>query len=304
MAVPATAAERYAIVVAGVSGGSEYAEKQQRWTAAIVKGLTDSFGFPASQVTVLVEDGAPAARSTSESVRRAFADARRRLAREDLLLVVLIGHGTFDGETAKFNLPGPDLASPQWAEMLDPIAATLVVIDTTESSYPFLEALARRGRIVITATDSGAQRYATVFPEYLVRALASTSTDADRNGRVSVWELFAAASAGVREYYEQRGQLPTERPLLEDTGERVGREVDQPGSNGSLARATFLDAEVVQAGTSAAVAALQRRRAALEAQLDALKLRKGIMPPDQYDAALEEVLVNLAKLWREIRKGS
>ncbi len=300
----AAAADRFAVIVSGVSGGAPYAEKQHRWTAAIAKGLTDGFGFAAAHVTVLAEDAPPAVRSTAENVRRTLAEIRRRVGRDDILLVVLIGHGTFDGETAKFNLPGPDLTAHEWAEMLGSIPATQVLIDTTEASFPFLEALARRGRVVITATDSAAQRYGTVFPEYFARALISPSTDSDRNGRVSVWEVFAAASAGIREYYEQRGQLPTERPLLEDTGERLGREMDAPGSNASLARTIFLDAEVIPAGTDAASAALQRRRVALEAQLEALKLRKGIMPADEYDAALEPVLVNLAKVWREIRKGS
>src|SRR3546814_5221033 len=66
-------------------------------------------------------------------------------------------------------------------------------------------------RIVITATDSVAQRFDTVFPEYFIRALTDGASDIDKNGRVSVWEAFSAASLAVRRHYTQRGQLATER---------------------------------------------------------------------------------------------
>ncbi len=305
VARPAVAADRYALIVSGVSGGQKYAEQQAKWVADTAKALHESFGFEADHVTTLREDAAAATeRSTAESVRRTLVDWRRRVTRDDVLFLILIGHGTFDGEAAKFNLTGPDLTADDWAELLDPLPSRLVLINTTESSYPFLERLSQRGRVVITATDSSAQRYATIFPEFLIRAFTSASTDTDKNGRISVWEAFAAASAGVRQYYDQKGQLPTERPLLDDTGDHLGKEAEAPGPDGTLARLVYLDAEVTESGTGAATAALQRRRTALEAQLTALKQRKRLMPQDEYEAELEKVLVDLAKVWREIRRGS
>ena len=77
---------------------------------------------------------------------------------------------------------------------------------------------------MITATDSAAQKYATVFPEYFVKAMKEASTDLDKNGRTSIFEVFAAASAAVKQHYEQRGQLTTERALLDDNGDGKGRE--------------------------------------------------------------------------------
>ena len=51
-------------------------------------------------------------KATRENVQRAFADLRKRLTKDDQLLVLLIGHGTsLDGEDAKFNLVGPDLSA-------------------------------------------------------------------------------------------------------------------------------------------------------------------------------------------------
>ena len=93
------------------------------------------------------------------------------MSRDDLLLIVLIGHGTFDGVDAKFNLVGPDLDSADWAALLRPLSGRVVIVDTTASSFPFMERLAAPRRIVITATDSAGQRFDTVFPGYFVRAL-------------------------------------------------------------------------------------------------------------------------------------
>ena len=89
---------------------------------------------------------------------------------------------------------------------------------------------------MITATDSAAQKYATVFPEYFVKAMKEASTDLDKNGRTSIFEVFAAASAAVKQHYEQRGQLTTERALLDDNGDGNGREAKRRGPDGGVAR--------------------------------------------------------------------
>ena len=169
-----------------------------------------------------------ARRSTAENVRRVLGDLRRRVTGSDTLLLVLLGHGTYDGIDAKFNLVGPDLSAAEWKDALDGLAGRVVIVNTTESSFPFLEQLSSRGRVVITATDSAAQRFATVFPEYFIRSLVDGSSDFDKNGRVSILEAFNAASAGVKQHYEQRGQLSTERPLLDDDGDGTGREAARP----------------------------------------------------------------------------
>jgi hypothetical protein len=188
--------------------------------------------------------------------------------------------------------------------MLDGIPARLVMVNTTASSYPFLEELSQRGRVIITATDSVAQRFATVFPEHFVKALRDSSADLDKNSRISIWEAFAAASAGVQKYYEQRGQLSTERPVLDDNGDKVGREAQAPGPDGTLARSVYLDAEPGSITSDVALAGLQRRRAAVEAQLEELKERKDSMSDEDYQNELERVLIELSRINRQIRQRS
>jgi hypothetical protein len=304
IAAAADAGERYALIVSGASGGEKYATQQQKWRDDLAAGLRNTFVFAEANVVMLAEESTSTSKATADNVKRLLGDLRRRLTKEDLLLVVLIGHGTFDGESAKFNLVGPDLTALEWKGLLDGIPGRVVVVNTTESSYPFLEELSQRGRVIVTATDSVAQRFATVFPEHFVRAISDLSSDFDKNGRVSVWEAFAAASAAVKDYYEQRGQLSTERPVLDDNGDRVGREAQAPGPDGTLARTTYLDAEPGTITADVALAGLQRRRAALEAQLEELKAKKDSLAAPDYESQLERVLIELARVARQIRTRS
>ena len=300
----ATAGERYAVIVSGAAGGEKYAAQQQRWRAGLAVALKTTFTFDDANVAVFDEESRGTSQATADNLRKLFGDLRRRLTRDDTLLLVMLGHGTFDGTDAKFNLVGPDLRAAEWKDLLDAIAGRLVIVNTTEASFPFLDELSQRGRVVITATDSAAQRFATVFPEYFVQALGSPSSDLDKNGRVSIWEAFAAASAGVKEYYDQRGQLSTERPLIDDDGDKVGREAEAPGQDGKLARAVYLDPEPGRVGANAAVAALERQRVRLESQLEDLKERKDSMSGAEYQAELESILVQLARIAQQIRTRS
>src|SRR5204863_4069724 len=109
----------------------------------------------------------------------------------------------------------------------------VVFVDATAASFPFLQHLAGPRRVVITATDSIAQRFDTVFPEYFIKALTDPEADIDKNGRISLWEAFTAASVGVKRYYTQRGQLATERALLDDNGDGGGREAGGEGADGA-----------------------------------------------------------------------
>src|SRR5262249_56105861 len=133
-----------------------------------------------------------------------------------------------DAEEANSILVGPDMSAGKWPELLKPIPGRLIFVDTTAASFPFLRKLAGRGRVVLTATDSAAQQFETVFAEYFVKAFSEPATDIDKNRRVSIWEAFTYASAAVRQSYEQKGQLPTERSLLDDTGAALGPEPQPP----------------------------------------------------------------------------
>jgi hypothetical protein len=301
----AAAEERYALIVSGASGGKSFAQTYDTWRTALVTALRTHLQVPDDRIVVLAETAGPGVgRATREGVERAVRALASRMSPQATLLVVLIGHGTSDGVSAKFNLVGPDLDAAEWAALLADLPGRLVFVNTTGASFPFLSRLAGPRRIVITATSSEAQRYDTVFPEFFVRAFDDEAADLDKNRRISIWEAFAYASLQVRRWYEQRGQLPTERALLDDTGDGVGLEADQAGEDGTLARATFLDAPVEPVATDPELARLVERRTLLERQIEELKARKAAMPPEEYARELERLLLELARVSREIRAKS
>lgn len=298
----AAAEERYALIVSGAPGGTSYAQQYDKWIGSLSKVLSDRMKLPPANVHVLTgaTDGANA--STAGNVRRVIAEVRRSMTRDDLLLVVLIGHGTYDGVEAKFNLLGPDLSSSEWAALLRPLPGQVVLVNTTSSSFPFIEGVSGPRRIVITATDSIAQNFDTTFPEFFVKAFDEEAADIDKNGRISIWEAFAAATDGVKRYFQQRGLLATERALLDDNGDGVGREADANGDDGSAAARTYLDEQLPGAApTDEVLLKLLQRKSALEREVDDLKIRRAFLPAAEYAAEFERLMIELARVSHDIR---
>ena len=301
-ASPASAGERYALIVAGASGGQDYAEQYAVWTRDLSAVLTDRMKITGARIKVLTDSDDPAIAATAANVRQYFGSVRRVMTRDDLLFVVLIGHGTYDGVDAKFNLVGTDLESAQWSELIAELAGEVVVVNTSSASFPFIERLSGDRRVVITATDSVAQRFDTVFPEFFIKAFQGDTADIDKNDRISIWEAFSAATGEVRRYYQRRGQLATERALLDDNGDGVGREASGKGEDGSLASRTYLDVPLPGAPpTDEVLVKLLQQRAAIEAELDELKIRRSFLRPAEYQQEFERLMIELARVGRDIR---
>ena len=294
--------ERYAIIVAGASGGAGYAQQFGGWTKTLSQTLVERLGFDPSHVTTLSDTPEESAAATAANLRRVLADRRSQLKPDDLLLLFLIGHGTFDGVDAKFNLVGPDLEAAEWATLLRGMPGRLVIVNGAPASSPFIERLAGPRRIVISATDSVVQRFDTVFPEYFIAAFQEEGADIDKNGRTSLWEAFAWAAGAVRRFYQERGQLATERPLLDDNGDGVGREASVQGLDGSVASRTYLaPAPAGAAPTDELLVELLHRRASLVAEVEELQVKKAFMSPDEYSREFERIMLALARVGRDIR---
>ena len=301
------AGERYALIVTGASGGPQYAEKYDQWRSEFVQLLQGPLGYPEDHVLVLAEEEfAGAQKATRDNVRSAVANLRQHASKDDVVLVVLVGHGSgADAGEAKFNLVGPDLSAHEWAELLAPVPGRLVFINTASGSFPFIQELSAKNHVVITANDSPAQSFETVLPQFLLAAFKDGAADLDKNSRTSIWEAFAFVSARVHDWFDQRAQLATEHPMLDDDGDGVGHLVDDQGTDGPLARVTYLraDAPVTDTGDPERTSML-RRRADLNTALEELRARKSTMPPDEYDTALEKLLLELARIDRALKSRS
>jgi len=301
--VNALAETRWALIISGASGGEKYAEQMATWRTELQKVLVDRYQFKPEFVKTLVDEAAKAGeRGSAVNVRALLSAIKKSTAKDDFVLIVMLGHGTYDGDVAKFNLVGPDLTAKDWTDLIAGVQGRVTLVNTTEASFPFLESLTSKGRVVITATDSPAQKYATVFPEYFVKAMKEVSTDLDKNGRTSIYEVFTAASAAVKQHYEQRGQLTTERALLDDNGDGKGKEATAEGPDGGIARIAYLDSEVVAESSNPELAGLVRRRRALEQQAEEHKQLKGVMPDGEWNSQFEKLMLELAQVSAEIRK--
>ena len=131
----ARAEDYYALVVTGAPGDATYADTYTGWRQGLVDVLRARPGFRDDHLVVLGGTPGPGVGAASkEGVAQAFADLRQRMTTGSVLLVLLMGHGTYDGVVAKFNLVGPDLDAESWDRLLDDLPGQTVFVNTTASS--------------------------------------------------------------------------------------------------------------------------------------------------------------------------
>jgi len=220
------------------------------------------------------------------------------------LWVVLIGHGTWDGKQANFNMRGPDLSATNLATWLRPFRRPVAVIDCSSSSAPFMKALSQTNRIVVTATRSGAEQNYARFGTYMAQAIASPDADLDKDGQTSLLEAFLYASRQVSEFYKNEGRLATEHALLDDNGDGMGtpadwfrgvRAIKVPSGGAADGLRAHQWHLVRNAGDQALTAGQRQQRDELELQIARLRQRKTQMNEDEYYNALEKLLLSLSK---------
>lgn len=321
LGVPSPAAGQtgatHLLVVSGAGGEAQYREAFHALGAKLVEAARGAHGMPAANVTFLSEDSAKApasGRSSKAGVERALAALASRAAARDRVVIVLIGHGSQQRDVARFNLPGPDLTAADMAALLAPLGTRQVaVVNAASASGEWVKALSGRNRVVITATRSGSEANATVFPRFFVDALAGTGADTDKDGRVSLLEAYDYARREVARAYESDNRLLTEHAQLDDDGDgkgtaeagaRVATGAAAGGTDGALARRIFLSAGQRESAVAAAdprSAALVARRDSLQTAVEALRARKESMAPAAYEAELERLLVALATVNRDLR---
>src|SRR5260221_1848552 len=110
---PVAAAERYAFMVSGANGEASYAEQYGQWRQSTVAALLEKLGFDDSKILTLFDGGDAHHAATAAGVRRSIDALRARMRPDDLLFVLLLGHGSFDRVEAKFNFVGPHLSSAE-----------------------------------------------------------------------------------------------------------------------------------------------------------------------------------------------
>ena len=292
-------ATTFYVTVAGLGSEPEYEQRFSSQAQEIDKLIRA--GGADIKVTTLFGPQA-----TKAQLQGALGQIARDAKPADAFVLMLIGHGTFDGFDYKINLPGPDLSGVEIAALLDRIPATRqLVVNMTSASGGSRAALEKPNRVVITATKSGSEKNATVFARYWVEALRDPAADTDKNESVSALEAFTYAEQKTAQFYDTQKRLATEHPTLEDTGKGEGARKPSPENGEGLlaSRFTLLHIGSTQiAANTPEKKALLAKREELEQAIDKLKYEKAAMPADQYKQQLQALLLELAKTQAELDK--
>lgn len=307
------------LLVVGAAGTEEYGvafqQWAERWQKAAASGAADLVWIgpghsPPATPASPADPPPPAAPATTDRDQlRAAVEAAGQSRSAQPLWLIYIGHGTFDQQTAALNLRGPDLAADELASMLKPVRRPLVIAVCASSSAPFINALSAPGRVVISATKDGNQVQYSRFGDAFSLAVGGLDADVDRDGQTSLLEAWLFAARRTAEFYSTAGRLATEHSLLDDNGDSRGvraelfeglrpaknLQSDQPVDGASAAKIWL----VRSAEERQLTADQQLTRDALEAQLEALKARRSELDDTDYLQQLEEILLPLAKLYRE-----
>jgi hypothetical protein len=292
------------LVVVGAAGeeefGQSFVESAGRWAKACREAGV-------KPTTIGLETNSAA--SDLERLQRALASETKDGVAE--LWLVLLGHGTFNGREAKFNLRGADLSATDLAEWLKPFRRPLAVLDTSSASAPFLAKLSGTNRVIITATRSGNEVNYARLGRFLSEAIADPEADLDKDGQTSLLEAFLSASRRTAEFYSSEGRLATEHALLDDNGDGLGTPADWFRGVRAVKRAKAgampdgLRAHqfhLVRRGSELSLApATRARRDELELSIAHLRELKGSLDETEYYSRLEVLLLELARLYQQPR---
>jgi hypothetical protein len=290
-------ADVYYVAVSGLAGDADY---QRRFDASVTEldKLLNASG-PAVHVYTLAADAA-----TRDHLDEVMGQVAKAAKPEDDFVLVLVGHGSYDGVEYKFNLVGPDISAADLARLCNAVQSRRqLVVNTTSSSGGGLAALQRKGRAVIAATKSGTEKNATVFARFFVEAFQDPAADVDKNETISALEAFQYAERKTADFYTSQKRLATEHPIFEDIG--TGEPVREPGSGQGRLLASFALVHLGGARSAAMDPAkrdLLARKEDIEGQIDNLKYQKAAMPQQDYERQLKTLLVDLARAQAELDK--
>jgi hypothetical protein len=290
-------ATTFYVTISGLGGEPDY-EQRFKMLAEDIDGSLKKAGGDSNIVTM----EAP----TREQIRAKLNEVAKLSKPTDSLVLMLIGHGSFDGSEYKFNCTGPDITGAELASLMDHIpAARQLVVNMTSSSGGSIEFLRKANRIVITATKTGSEKNATSFARYWAEALRDPSADSDKNEAISALEAFHFAQRKTGEFYDTQKRLATEHSVLEDTGKGEGEKTPSAENGEGKLAGVF---PLVRLGANAAAARdpakrpLLDKKEELEQSIDKLKYEKAAMSADAYKKQLTALLLELAKTQEALEK--
>lgn len=276
-------AATYMVTVAGLGGEPDYEQRFNMLASDTDKVLKASGGDR-------VVETLKGADATKGKMTAALGKAAAQVKAQDVFVLMLIGHGTFDGAEYKFNLTGPDISGTELALQLNRIPASRqLVVAMTSASGGLTPALKKENRTVITATKTGTERNAVLFSRYWVEALRDPAADADKNEVVSAAEAFRYAQAKTAGFFTEQKRIATEHAVLDDPAKAAAFQLVRYGG-------------AAVAITDPAKRDLVVKKEDLENRIDALKFQKDLMAPEDYKRQMTAMLLELARTQEAIDK--
>src|SRR5262245_34101945 len=103
----------FLLIVVGLAGDPEHGKTFHSWGNTLVDA-SERLGVAPERLVYLVDQPASddkrvSGRATREEVTKALEGFAKQAMPDDVVIVTLIGHGSFDGRSPKFNMPGPDM---------------------------------------------------------------------------------------------------------------------------------------------------------------------------------------------------
>ena len=289
-------ADMSALIIQGVGGSEQIEKKLEKWGTSTRDVLVQDLGFAKDRVILLAGDS-----TRKASVEQAFAQLKQQIKKEDNFLLIFIGHGSFDTDY-KLNIMGPDISGKEYATLIDSLGANrVIVVSSTSSSGGMFETMSGKNRVLVAASRSG-EKEDTVFYEHFLTGLKGLAADEDKDKKVSVWEAFKYATAGVERFYKEQTRILTEHAGLSAGGAAqvaaTAAEQDAP----VLARVTSLSADRAVTVSDPKLQVLLNERKSIEQEIEKHRLDKNLLSEAEYEKRLEELIVRLARKNQEIQE--
>ncbi|TWU51178.1 hypothetical protein [Rubripirellula reticaptiva] len=301
------------LVVVGAAGNQEYGTEFSDW----LSGWKEVAKASGAALTTIDGSGD----TDSKDQLQAWIEARSvdfksldykpstSATAQSPIWIVLIGHGTYARETAKFNLQGLDVSATELSNWLKSVERLVTVVNCASASGPFVNHLSSSNRVIVTSTKSGNEQNFSRFGKYFAAAIASTESDLDHDDEVSIQEAFLKASAEVQKFYDANSRIATEHALIDDNGDGKGTPAKM--FRGVRAIGTAKNGEKLD-GITAAKLTLSpsgkrlnllpsefKKRESIESELESLRNKKPSMSEADYFAAIEPLMIELAKIYKD-----
>jgi hypothetical protein len=290
-------ADSSALVIRGVGGSEQLEKKFEKWGASTSDVLVQDLGFAKERVILLAGEG-----TRKVAVEQAFGQLRQQIKSGDTFVLVLIGHGSFDTDY-KLNIFGPDLSGKEYSALIDSLGAGVrtIIVSSTPSSAGMFETMGGKNRVVLAASRSG-EKEDTAFYEYFLQGLKGVAADEDKDKKISPWEAFKYATAGVERFYKDQTRIQTEHASLAAGGTASVAPTVPEQDAPILARVTSLSADRAITVADPKLQVLLNERKSIEQRIEAHRLDKALLKEEEYEKRLEELILELAKKNQEIQE--